>query len=336
MSAGTTVVSYCTFSRAGCVGAACLPTGLSPFGCFACFFSFAAGFASWAGALPAGFASFLPFASLSSLAMSTSSVHDFAVGLEETNLASGVAALGFEEPEAHAVALPGRRVDEHHVGDRHRHLLFDDPAGLVLHGVGPLVLLHAVHALDQHLAALEHAQDRPALALFPAGGDDHLVAFASLVHVRLLEDFRGQRHDLHEPLRAELPRDGPEDARADRLELGVQQHRGIGVELDHRAVGAADAVRRAHHDRAVDLALLHAAARRGAFHAHLDDVPDARIATLGAAQHLDTHHRARAGVVGDVENGLHLNHFSLSNLTRAAPRQSWIRLPPPRRPEGTA
>ena len=34
-----------------------------------------------------------------------------------------------------------------------------------------------------------------------------------------------------------LARHRPEDARADRLELGVQQHRGVGVELDHRAVG---------------------------------------------------------------------------------------------------
>src|SRR4029450_498629 len=124
------------------------------------------------------------------------------------------------------------------------------------------------------------------------------------------------------------------DPPPDRPELRVEQHRGIGVELDHRAVGAANAMGGTHHHGAVDLALLHAAARRSTLDADLDDVPDARIAALGAAEHLDTHHRARAGVVGDVENGLHLNHCSLSNLTRErnATGQSWIRLPPPRTP----
>src|SRR5262249_41480784 len=115
--------------------------------------------------------------------------------------------------------------------------------------------------------------------------------------------------DLHEALGSELAGHGTEDARADRLELRVEQHRGVGVELDHRTVGAPHALRRAHHNGAVDLALLDAAARRSALHAHLDDVADAGIAALRAAQHLDTHHRTGAGVVGDVQDRLHLNHF---------------------------
>src|SRR5258706_594404 len=61
---------------------------------------------------------------------------------------------------------------------------------------------------------------------------------------------------------------------------GVQQHCGVGVELDHRAVRAAHAVRRAHDHRGIDLALLHATARRSTLDADLDDVADARVAAL--------------------------------------------------------
>src|SRR5262249_28167171 len=118
-----------------------------------------------------------------------------------------------------------------------------------------------------------------------------------------------ERNDLHEALGAQLARHRPEDARADRLELGREQHRGVAVEPDERAVGAAHTLGRAHHDRVVDLALLHATARRGLLHADLDQVADGGIAPLRAAHDLDALDRARAGVVGDVEHGLHLNHF---------------------------
>src|SRR6266404_810237 len=66
--------------------------------------------------------------------------------------------------------------------------------------------------------------------------------------------------------------------------------------------------RGANHHRAVDLAFFHAPARGGVLDGHLDHVADVRIATLAAAQHLDTHHGPRAGVVGDIEHRLHLNH----------------------------
>src|SRR5215211_401542 len=70
-----------------------------------------------------------------------------------------------------------------------------------------------------------------------------------------LQHFRRQRDDLHESLGAELARDGPENARADRLELRGEQHGGVGVEADQRAVGTADALLRANDDGVVDLAL---------------------------------------------------------------------------------
>src|SRR5207247_1243908 len=39
------------------------------------------------------------------------------------------------------------------------------------------------------------------------------------------------------------------------------------------------------------------------------------VAAFRAAQHLDTHYSARAGIIGDIEHRLHLNHFSVSNLS---------------------
>src|SRR5262249_57783705 len=87
-----------------------------------------------------------------------------------------------------------------------------------------------------------------------------------------------ERNDVHEALGAQLARDRPEDARADRLELGREQHRGVAVEADQRAVRAAHALRGAHHHGVVDLALLDAPARRRLLDAHLDEVAYGRIA----------------------------------------------------------
>src|SRR5687768_16540876 len=119
----------------------------------------------------------------------------------------------------------------------------------------------------------------------------------------------GKRYDLHEALGAQLARHRPENARADRLHLRREQHRGVVVEADERAVGAAHPLGGAHHDGVVDLALLHSSARRRFLHAHLDEIADGRVAPLRAAHHLDAHDGARARVVGDVQYGLHLNHF---------------------------
>src|SRR3546814_12228508 len=66
------------------------------------------------------------------------------------------------------------------------------------------------------------------------------------------EHFRGERDDLHELLGTQFTGHGPEDARADRLVLVVEQHRGIAVETDQRTVGTAHALAGAHHDGVVD------------------------------------------------------------------------------------
>src|SRR3546814_4204677 len=104
-----------------------------------------------------------------------------------------------------------------------------------------------------------HAHHVAALALVLAGGDHHVVALLDSHHVILSstcdriassspylskrsEHFGRERDDLHELLGAQLAGHGPEDARADRLVLVVQQHRGVAVEADQRAVGAANAL----------------------------------------------------------------------------------------------
>src|SRR5690349_11793660 len=112
-----------------------------------------------------------------------------------------------------------------------------------------------------------------------------------------------ERHDLHEPLGAQLARDGSEDARADRLELVGEQHGRVAVEAQQRTVGAAHAALGTHHHRVVHLALLDLASRDGVLDGHLDDVADLRVAPARAAEHLDAHQRAGAAVVGGREHG---------------------------------
>src|SRR5262245_1880508 len=124
----------------------------------------------------------------------------------------------------------------------------------------------------------------------------------------LLEHFRSERDDLHELRRAQLASDRPENARADRLELVRQKHRGVAVEADQRAVGSAQAVPRAHDDRVVHLALLDAPARNRVLDRDLDDVADLRVAALRAAEHPDTHQAACAAIVRGIQHGLGLDH----------------------------
>src|SRR3982751_1035995 len=122
------------------------------------------------------------------------------------------------------------------------------------------------------------------------------------------EHFRCERNDLHEALGTQFTRDRAEDAGADRLELGIQQDGGLAVELDQRAVLAANALGGANDEGTVDLALLHAATRRSFLDADLDHVTNAGITALRAAEHLDALDGLRTGVVRDVESRLHLNH----------------------------
>src|SRR5690606_35577815 len=135
------------------------------------------------------------------------------------------------------------------------------------------------------------------------------------------EHFRGERDDLHELLGTQLAGHRPEDAGTDRFLLVVEQHRGVAIEADQRPVRATDALAGAHDHGVVDLALLDLAARDRVLDGHLDDVADVGVPALGAAEHLDAHQFLRAGIVGGLQVGLHLDHGS-ALLIRLRARRS--------------
>src|SRR3982751_347412 len=75
--------------------------------------------------------------------------------------------------------------------------------------------------------------------------------------IRISDDLRRQRHDLHVLPVAELTRHGPEDARRGRLPLFSDDDDGILVEPDVAAILPPRLLRRTHDHRARDIGLLH-------------------------------------------------------------------------------
>src|ERR1035437_7432495 len=123
----------------------------------------------------------------------------------------------------------------------------------------------------------------------------------------MLENLRSERDDLHEILRAQLPGDGAEDARAARVVGGVDQDDRIAVKAQVAAIRAADRGLRADDDGLGDLALLHGGLGGALLDVHGDDV--AHAGRVGDLAHAGDHGGfAGTGVVGDFENGTQLNH----------------------------
>src|SRR4051794_37693187 len=226
---------------------------------------------------------------------------------------AGLLAVG-RDRRAEARRLVVLGVDERHVGDVDRPGPLDDAdLGVRVQRRRALVALLQVEAVDVDALGLAvHADDAAGLAAVLAADDDHLVVAADLelgaLALHELEHLRGERDDLHEPAVAQLAGHGPEDARAARVVGLVDDHRGVLVEADVRAVVAAEGLLRAHDDRADDLALLDRALRRGLLDGRGDDVPDARVAALVAADDADAEDLSRTGVVGDAQACLVLDH----------------------------
>src|SRR3954469_12514205 len=155
-----------------------------------------------------------------------------------------------------------------------------------------LVALLDVQAVDVDLVVLAvDLDDAPGLAAVLAADHDDLVVAAdpelAALALHGLEHLRGERDDLHEAAVAQLAGHRPEDARAARVVRLVDDHRGVLVEADVRAVLAPEGLLRSHDDRADDLALLDRALRRGLLDGRRDDVPDAGIAALVTADDAD-------------------------------------------------
>src|SRR3954452_13184461 len=131
----------------------------------------------------------------------------------------------------------------------------------------------------------------------------------------ILEHLRGERDDLHVVAVAQLAGHRPEDARAARVARGVDDHGRVLVEGDVGAVLAPELLLRAHDDGLDDVALLDGALRRGLLDGGDDDVADARVATARAAHDADAQQLTRAGVVGDAQTGLVLDHLAFSSTS---------------------
>src|SRR4029078_4130748 len=115
------------------------------------------------------------------------------------------------------------------------------------------------------------------------------------------------------PLVAQLAAHGAEDAGAARLAVLPEDHRGVLLELDVGPVGPAALLAGAHDDRLDDIALLDVAAGDGVLDRGHDGVTDTGVAPARATEDTDAQNLLGAGVVGDLETALLLDHFAFSN-----------------------
>src|SRR5258708_9328998 len=121
---------------------------------------------------------------------------------------------------------------------------------------------------------------------------------------------RRERDDAHDPLLAQLPAHWAEDARSSRVAAVPDQHGCVLVEPDVRAVAAATLVACAYQDGLDHVALLDARTRQGVLDGGHDDVTDACVSPARAAEHTNAQELFGAGVVGDLEPRLLLDHVN--------------------------
>src|SRR3954452_8684815 len=126
------------------------------------------------------------------------------------------------------------------------------------------------------------------------------------------DHLRCERHDLHELLVPELTAHRAEDTGAARVHLVVDQHGGVLVEADVAAVGTALLLLHPDDDALHDLALLDGRAGDGVLDGGDEDVADAGVAPLGAAEHADAEDLLGPTVVRDSEARLLLDHRTTS------------------------
>src|SRR5690606_22666522 len=101
------------------------------------------------------------------------------------------------------------------------------------------------------------------------------------------QHLRGEGHDAHEALVAQLPPDGTEHAGAAWGLVVLDEHGGVLVEADVAAVATALLLLHADDDALDDVTLLHGRAGHGVLDGGHDDVADRGVPTLRAPEHLD-------------------------------------------------
>src|ERR1700683_849079 len=115
--------------------------------------------------------------SLAAINYSLFRVDHFFVRLEQAHLAAVLERL-----EPNAIALLGRRIENHYVRHMQRRLGLDDAALHAHLRIGLLMPLGHVEPLDPQAVIRQHF-DHGALASFvPTGDQNHRVAFANLLH----------------------------------------------------------------------------------------------------------------------------------------------------------
>src|SRR5689334_18727992 len=127
-----------------------------------------------------------------------------------------------------------------------------------------------------------------------------------------LQYFRCERNYLHKFLGPELARHRTENTCADRFRLIIDQHCGVIIEANIRAIRPAKFFGGAHHHRLHDVALFDLAIGNRFFHRNHDNVADGGVFAFAPAEHLDTLYATRAGVIGNIQSCSHLNHESTS------------------------
>src|SRR5215207_1471083 len=143
--------------------------------------------------------------------------------------------------------------------------------------------------------------------------------------IRMSDDLRRQRHDLHVLLVAELAGHRTEDARRARLALLVDDHDGILVEADVAAILSPRLLHRAHHHRAGDLRLLHRTVRQRVLDRDDHEIAEAGIAPPRSAKHTDHERAFGARIVRHLDHRFLLDHgvtllaCSVDDLDHAPP-----------------
>jgi hypothetical protein len=163
--------------------------------------------------------------------------------------------------------------------------------------------------------------DGAGLALVASGDDLDLVTFfyVSLAHVEMvsveiraarsgvLEHFGREGNNFHELFFAELTSDRSKDPGAAWVVVLVDHDDRVGIEAENRAIRATDRISCANNHRLNDASFLDRSGRDGIANVGGDNITN--LGGAGAlAEHADHFCAARAGVIGDVEQGFHLDH----------------------------